>query len=136
MDDLRKELLRVIGYSDKAVDVLAAELHLGALEHPTVSVRHQDGCGDVLMLDLDIEHDTIRDAAFSIVGCSGLQACASGMTEMIIGNSVDAAERVTGADIVAWLDGIPEAKFECAEASSMTLREAIAKYRADRRIGG
>ena len=100
------------------------------------SVRHQDGCGDVLMLDLDIEHDTIRDAAFSIVGCSGLQACASGMTEMIIGNSVDEAERMTGADIVAWLDGIPEAKFECAEASSMTLREAIAKYRAERRRGG
>lgn len=133
MDEMRKELLRVLGYSDKAVDVLDAERHCGEMAHPTVSVRHQDGCGDVLMLDLRIEEGYIRDVAFRIIGCSGLQACASGMAEMIIGMSVDEAEQVRGADIVAWLEGIPDAKFECAEASSLTLREAIAEYRAGRR---
>jgi NifU-like protein len=132
MDEMRKELLKVLGYSDKAIGVLEAELHYGDMADPTVSVRHQAGCGDVLLLDLRIEDDIIRDAAFRFVGCSGMQASASGVAEMIIGLSLDEAERIEMHDIIRWLGGIPENKFECAEASCLTLREAIATYRADR----
>jgi nitrogen fixation protein NifU and related proteins len=130
MDELRKEMLKVLGYSDKAISVLESEIHYGEMEHPSVSVRHQAGCGDVLMLDLRIEDDIIRQAAFRFVGCSGMQASASGVSEMVIGMSLDAAEKIDTDDIVRWLEGIPESKHECAEASSKTLREAIAAYRA------
>ncbi|MBE0644865.1 MAG: iron-sulfur cluster assembly scaffold protein [Bacteroidetes bacterium] len=130
MDDMRKELLKALGYSEKAVDVLDAELHYGELDGPTISVRHQAGCGDVLMLDLRIEENIIRDAAFRFVGCSGLQASASGVAEMVIGKSIDEAERIEMQDIVDWLEGLPRNKFECAEASSITLHKAIAEYRA------
>lgn len=132
MDEMRKELLKVIGYSDKAVDVLDADLHCGEMQDPTVSVRHQDSCGDVLMLDLRIESDTIHDVAFRIVGCSGLQATASGMAALVIGMSVDKAERIGPHDVVSWLEGIPANKFECAEAACLTLREAIEEYRSER----
>lgn len=132
MDEMRKELLRVLGYSDKAIGLLEAEAFYGEMEQPTVSVRHQAGCGDVLMLDLRIEDGIIRDAAFRFVGCSGLQASASGVAEMIIGMPVDEAERIEMRDIVHWLGGIPENKFECAEASSITLKKAIEEYRSGR----
>ncbi len=129
MDEMRKELLKVLGYSDKAVAMLDAELHYGELDAPTVSVRHQAGCGDLLMLDLRIEDEIIRDAAFRFVGCSGLQASASGVAEMIIGRSLDEAELIEMRDIVEWLGGIPQNKYECAEASSITLKKAIEEYR-------
>lgn len=135
MDELRKEMLKVLGYSDKAIGVLASEIHYGELPDPTVSVRHQAGCGDVLMLDLHIDEGVIRDAAFRFVGCSGMQASASGMSEMIIGRHIDDAECIETMDIVRWLEGLPESKYECAEASSLTLREAIAAYRASGRSG-
>lgn len=131
MDNMRKELLKVLGYSDKAVGVLESELHYGELDNPSVQVRHQANCGDVLMLDLRIDGDIIREAAFRFVGCSGLQASASGVAEMIIGMSIDEAERIDTQDIVEWLGGIPVNKYECAEASSLTLREAIAEYRVE-----
>ncbi len=130
MDEMRKELLKTLGYSDKAVGILDAELHYGELEYPSIQVRHQAGCGDVLMLDLRIEDNIIRDAAFRFVGCSGLQASASGLSAMIIGLSLEEAELVGTQDIVTWLEGIPQNKYECAEASSITLKKAIGEYRA------
>lgn len=129
MDEMRKELLKTLGYSDKAIEVLESEIHYGEIAEPTVRVRHQAGCGDVLMLDLRIEDNIIRDTAFRFVGCSGMQASASGMAEMIIGMSIDEAEKIEMEDIVRWLEGIPANKFECAQASSITLRKAIEEYR-------
>lgn len=133
MDELRKEMLKVLGYSDKAIGVLESEIHYGELPDATVRVRHQAGCGDVLMLDLRIDDGIIRDASFRFVGCSGMQASASGMSEMIIGRHIDEAERIETMDIVDWLEGLPESKYECAEASSKTLHEAIAEYRENER---
>ena len=132
MDEMRKELLAALGYSAKAIGLLEQELHYGELGSPTVQVKHQAGCGDILFLDLHIEAGTIRDAAFKFVGCSGLQASASGLTEMIIGKRVEEVEYLQMRDIVDWLEGIPENKFECAEAASITLHKAIAAWRAQK----
>ncbi len=129
MDDNRKEFLLALGYAPKAVEVLGQELHLGILDNATVQVRHQAGCGDVLELWLRIEHDIIQDAAFQYAGCAGLQASASGLTELIIGMPVDDAERLDVDDIIAYLGAIPKNKYECAEASRDTLRKAIAEHR-------
>lgn len=130
MDNTRKEFLEALGYSPKAIDILDRELHIGDMPTPTTHVRHQAQCGDVLMLSLRIEHDIIVDAVFQYAGCAGLQASASGMTEMILGMHVDEAERLDVPDIIGFLEGIPENKHECAEASRNTLRKAIADYRA------
>ncbi|MCZ7554819.1 MAG: iron-sulfur cluster assembly scaffold protein [Bacteroidia bacterium] len=129
MDEQRKEFLLALGYAPKAVDVLDRELHLGVLEHASTQTRHQATCGDVLELWLRIEDDVIRDAAFQYAGCAGLQASASGLTELIIGMHIDDAERLDVADIVGFLGAIPLNKYECAEASRNTLRKAIAQYR-------
>ncbi|MBN1448394.1 MAG: iron-sulfur cluster assembly scaffold protein [Bacteroidetes bacterium] len=129
MDDMRKELLAALGYSPKAIALLEEESHLGDMEHPTIHVKHEAGCGDVLFLSLKITDDVIEDAAYQFVGCSGLQACASAMTEMIIGKRIDAVEHLQMQDIIDWLEGIPENKYECAESTDMTLHKAIQEYR-------
>ncbi|MDT8325053.1 MAG: iron-sulfur cluster assembly scaffold protein [Bacteroidota bacterium] len=134
MDAMRKELLAALGYSDKAIRLLDEELHYGELAEPTVHVKHQAGCGDILFLDLRIEDGVIRDAAFQFVGCSGLQASASGLTEMIIGRTVAEVEHIAMRDIVDWLGGIPENKYECAESASITLHKAIAAWRGKTQV--
>jgi len=129
MDEMRKELLSALGYSDKAIHLLDTELHYGVMENPTVHVKHQAGCGDVLFLSLDLDGELIRDAAFQFVGCSGLQSSASALTEMIIGKRIPEVEGIRMIDVVKWLEGIPENKYECAEAASITLRKAIEHWR-------
>lgn len=129
MDETRKELLSALGYSDKAIDLLEKELHYGEMENPTVHVKHQAGCGDVLFLSLDIDGEVIRDAMFKFVGCSGLQSSASALTEMIIGKRIPEVEGMAMMDVVNWLGGIPENKYECAEAASITLQKAIDSWR-------
>jgi nitrogen fixation protein NifU and related proteins len=130
MDEQRKEFLFALGYAPKAIDVLERELHLGVLDNATTQTRHQAGCGDVLELWLRIEDDVIQDAAFQYAGCAGLQASASGMTDLIIGMPVGEAERLDVVDIIGFLGAIPQNKYECAEASRDTLRNAIAQYRS------
>lgn len=129
MDEMRKELLAALGYSEKAIAILEEERHYGVMEDPTVRVRHQAGCGDVLFLSLKITDDVIEDAAFQFVGCSGMQASASGLAEMIIGKRIAEVEHLEMKDIVEWLEGIPQNKFECAESASITLGKAIAAFR-------
>ena len=129
MDEMRKELLAALGYSPKAISVLEKETHYGELDNPTVHVEHKAGCGDILLLSLNIDGGLITDAAFQFVGCSGLQASAEGLTEMIIGKRIDEVEHIDTMDIVNWLEGIPENKYECAESASITLRKAIEEYR-------
>jgi nitrogen fixation NifU-like protein len=126
---MRKELLSALGYSATAIRLLDEETHYGIIENPTVHVKHQAGCGDVLFLSLDLDGDLIRDAAFQCVGCSGLQSSASAMTEMIIGKRIPEIENLSMMYIVYCLGGIPENKYECAEAASVTLKKAIETWR-------
>ncbi|MFZ1730908.1 MAG: iron-sulfur cluster assembly scaffold protein [Bacteroidota bacterium] len=131
MDDMRKEMLAALGYSEKAVGVLDSELHYGELRDPTVRLRYEAGCGDILILDLRIEDDIIRDAGFVFVGCSGLKSSASGLSEMIIGLHIDEAKKIDLHELVRWLEGIPQNKYDCAKMACAALGKAIAKHREE-----
>jgi NifU-like protein involved in Fe-S cluster formation len=128
MDDIRKELLLGMGFSEKAVLILEKELNMGAMEEASVTVQHQGTCGDILILHLKIEDAVIENASYEYVGCAGLQACASALTEMIKGQTLDKAYAVEIEDIISYLGGIPPQKYECAEISRDTLRKAITNW--------
>ena len=125
MDDIRKELLLGMGFSEKAVLILEQELNMGAMEEASVTVQHQGTCGDILILHLKIVDTIIKNASYEYVGCAGLQACASALTEMIKGQALDQANTIENEDIISYLGGIPPQKFECAEIARETLRKAI-----------
>jgi NifU-like protein involved in Fe-S cluster formation len=86
----------------------------------------------MLRLYLDVDGDRIRDASFELSGCVGLQACASCLTSMIKGLTVDEAGRIEVEDIVASLGGLPESKTDCAELARDTLRKAVRDLRRRR----
>ena len=66
---------------------------------------------------------------YEYIGCAGLQSCASALVELIRGNSLDTAEKIEIEDIINFLEGIPEQKYECAEIARDTLRKAIQSYK-------
>jgi NifU-like protein involved in Fe-S cluster formation len=125
MDAVRVELLKNMGFSDKAISILDQNLNLGKMEDPSVSEKHQGACGDILFLFLKIKEDIIQEASYEYIGCAGLQVCASAVTELVRGRTPDQARGIEAADIINYLESIPQRKYECAEIARDTLRKAI-----------
>ncbi|MBZ5637965.1 MAG: iron-sulfur cluster assembly scaffold protein [Acidobacteriia bacterium] len=125
MDKDRGELLRDLGYSEKAIRFIAEDRNFGQLPVFSVKSSHQGQCGDVLRLYLDVDRGVIREASFEHVGCTGLQASAAGVTTMIRGMTLDDAAKLDVKDIVDFLGKIPDAKLDCAQLARDTLRKAI-----------
>lgn len=125
MEKDRSELLRDLGYSDKAIRFIAEDRNFGRLPVFAVRASHQGQCGDMLRIYLDVENGVIREASFEHVGCTGLQASAAGLTTMVRGMTLEEAERLDVPDIVAFLGKIPDAKLDCAQLARDTLRKAV-----------
>lgn len=129
METTRNKLLIDMGFSEKAVSILEQELNMGTMTNPSITEQHQDSCGDILFLSLRIDGDIINDAMYEYIGCTGLQSCASALTEMIKGKSINQANEINIEEIIAYLEGIPQEKYECAEIARDTLRKAIHNWK-------
>ncbi|MBD3226164.1 MAG: iron-sulfur cluster assembly scaffold protein [Caldithrix sp.] len=130
MDSTRKELLISMGFSEKAVSILDEEINMGQMENPTLTIKHQGSCGDILILALNNKNQTIGQAMYEYIGCAGLQACAPAMTELVKGLTLSKAKAIDVQNILDYLEGIPDMKYECAEIASDTLHKAIDQYEA------
>jgi NifU-like protein involved in Fe-S cluster formation len=126
MDPVREQLLKNMGFSEKAIAILDQNLNMGKPEDASVSAQHQGACGDILFLFLKINQDIISEARFEYIGCAGLQVCASALTELVKGLTLAKAGQLEARDIIDYLESIPQRKYECAEISRDTLRKALA----------
>lgn len=125
MEEIRHKLLSDMGFSEKAIIILDQNLNMEVMDNPTITEQHQGTCGDILFLSLRIKDQVISDARFEYIGCAGLQSCASAMTEMIKGKSLEDAYLLDARQIIDWLGGIPRQKYECAEIANTCLHNAI-----------
>jgi NifU-like protein involved in Fe-S cluster formation len=117
--------LRKAGYSEKAASILDQRLNWGAMDKPDIIAKHQSDCGDMLILYLKLDKQRISNATFEYIGCRGLEAAASALTEIIKGKTVQEALKTDFQDILSFLEGIPESKHECIHLALDTLREGI-----------
>ncbi|MFI3129095.1 MAG: iron-sulfur cluster assembly scaffold protein, partial [Bacillota bacterium] len=86
-------------------------------------------CGDIMRISLKIEDNIIKEAKFKTFGCAAAVATSSTATEMIIGMTVDEAEKLTNAKVVEALEGLPPQKIHCSVLAEEAIKEAIADYR-------
>ena len=129
MDRTQRQLLLAMGYSEKAVSILEKSLNMGKMDNPSITEQHQGSCGDILILSLKIKNNVIKNAKYEYIGCAGLQSCASALSEMIKGKTLEEAERFEIEDIINFLEGIPQKKYECAEIARDTLRKIIGNWK-------
>jgi len=99
-----------------------------ALERPTaVHEGFNPLCGDRVRIELEVDKQAIRAAAFTANACAVCTAAASLLTERIQGASTAAAASVSDAELLAALaTDLPASRLACALLPLRTLRLALA----------
>ena len=124
-----QELMQKIGYSQRAIALYHNKVNMGEMENPTIVTNFFGPCGDFIKLYLEIDKKRmIKDAKFYYLGCPASASCASAMTSLLKGKTIDQANRISEDHILEDLGGLPKSKHDCAKLSIRTLKKAITEY--------
>jgi nitrogen fixation protein NifU and related proteins len=121
-----RELLKMAGYSEKAIDYYIKKRNVGVIEGAEAAESHTGLCGDSMRVYLKIKKGRITDAKFQAVGCAGAFASGSALTEMVKGKTLIDAERITEQDVASDLEKLPGPKLHCVRLAVDALRKSIA----------
>ncbi len=117
-------------YNEKVIKAFSNPQNVGEIENPSgIGTVGNATCGDIMQITLKIEDDVIKDAKFKTFGCAAAVATSSTATSMIIGKTVEEAEKLTNAEVVNKLDGLPPQKMHCSVLAEEAIHAAIEDYR-------
>lgn len=123
-----RDLLKLSGYSDRAIEYYENHLNFGSIENPDALYTYTGPCGDTMEIFLKISSDVITDAKFQAIGCAGSFTSGSALTKMIKGKTLKDCEKLDENDILNHLGTMPQQKVHCARLAILTLKKAIEQY--------
>jgi NifU-like protein involved in Fe-S cluster formation len=119
-------LIPTLPYSATFKDHLINPRNAGDLADANASAQESNPvCGDRLRLSLRVTDGRIEVARFLAYGCPPTLVCGSVMTELIQGKSTAEASRLTRADLLNAIGGLPSRKQHAAALAIETLRSAL-----------
>ena len=116
-------------YSKKVMEHFESPHNVGVIEDANgIGEIGNAKCGDIMKMYLRIENDIIVDAKFKTYGCASAIATSSIATDMIKGQPVKEALKLTNKAVVEALDGLPAVKIHCSVLAEQAIKAAIADY--------
>jgi NifU-like protein involved in Fe-S cluster formation len=114
-------------YSPELLDHFQNPRNAGEVEVPDATARLENpACGDILELSVrlqetKLEGTRIVDIRFRAKGCVPAIACASALTELIQGKSIEQAWQVSREELVRKVGGLPRASAHASHLAMDTL---------------
>ena len=116
-------------YSDKVMDHFRNPRNVGVLEDANgIGEVGNAKCGDIMKMYLKIEDDIIQDVKFETFGCGSAIASSSMATELIKGQPVSEAMKLTNKAVAEALDGLPAYKMHCSVLAEEAIQKALDDY--------
>ena len=126
MKHLAAETWGHLSYSTAFKDHLANPRNVGELKNATAIAEETNPvCGDRLRLSLIIVEGKIEQARYLAYGCPPTLVCGSVLTELLLGMTPTVAEKLTRADLIDSVGGLPSRKHHAAALAIETLRTAL-----------
>jgi nitrogen fixation NifU-like protein len=82
-------------------------------------------CGDVLRLSLKIDSGHVAEIRFKAKGCVPSMACASALTELVTGQTLEEIRALQRDTLIAAVGGLPQASTHAAQLALDTLSAAL-----------
>ena len=116
-------------YSDKVMDHFRNPRNVGVIEDANgVGEVGNPKCGDIMKIYLKIQDDTIADVKFETFGCGSAIASSSMATELIKGQPLSEALKLTNQAVTEALDGLPAHKIHCSVLAEEAIKKAVKDY--------
>ncbi|MFZ0337418.1 MAG: iron-sulfur cluster assembly scaffold protein [Terracidiphilus sp.] len=115
-------------YSAEVLDHFEHPRNAGTIADANASARIENpACGDILELTLKVDDDRIAEVCFRARGCVAAMACASALTELVRGRSVDEARRLAREDLLRAVGGLPPASLHASHLAMDALSAVLRK---------
>ena len=116
-------------YSKKVMEHFANPHNVGVIEDANgVGEIGNAKCGDIMKMYLKIENDIIVDVKFKTYGCASAIATSSIATDLIKGQPISEALKLTNKAVVEALDGLPAVKIHCSVLAEQAIKAALSYY--------
>jgi nitrogen fixation NifU-like protein len=84
-------------------------------------------CGDILKLSVKMADDRIADIRFLAKGCVAAMACASALTDLVKGRTMEATQQLRREDLVRAVGDLPEASSHASHLAMDALAAVVRK---------
>ena len=116
-------------YSEKVMEHFVNPHNVGKLEDADgIGEVGNAKCGDIMKMYLKIENNIITDVKFNTYGCASAIATSSIATDMIKGQPIEEALKLTNKAVVEALDGLPAVKIHCSVLAEQAIKAAVKDY--------
>jgi nitrogen fixation NifU-like protein len=113
-------------YSAQLLEHFQNPRNAGDIQEPDVVAELENPvCGDVLRLTLKLDAGRVSEIRFKARGCVPSMACASALTQLVQGQTLQHAQSLRREDIIAVVGGIPQASTHAAQLALDTLAAAL-----------
>jgi nitrogen fixation NifU-like protein len=102
-------------YSPQLLDHFQNPRNVGDVDNPDASAQIENpACGDILKLSIRVAQGRIAEIGFLAKGCVPAMACASLLTELLLGRPVEDARNLRREELVLKIGGLPEASIHAS----------------------
>lgn len=116
-------------YSEKVLDHFSNPRNVGEIEDADgIGEVGNAKCGDIMKMYIKVNNGIIEDVKFKTFGCGAAVATSSMATELIKGQPIEEALKLTNKAVVEALDGLPAVKLHCSVLAEQAIKAAISDY--------